>query len=383
MIRNLVRVAAILLIIPSSAAFSQSTANPGRIPSPAIPFLRIAPDARSAGMGDAGVATSPDAYGLYWNPSKLVFAEKSSGISFSYTPWLRQIINDMSILYFTGYKKLGKNEMIGLTVNYFDMGTFNATTQNGTPAGDYYSRDFAASGSYARKLGRRLSIGGSIRYINSSPAGTVVLNGIALKPATTVAGDIGIYYQNDNRDKKTNWTYGAAITNLGGQVSYGGTQRSFIPTNFRIGAAATTKIDDHNKFTYTLELDKLMVPTPPQKANQTTLSGIFSSFGDAPGGFSEEIKEVLISAGAEYWYNDLFAVRAGYRHESEMKGGQRYLTMGFGARIQQRYGLDFAYLVPLGQNNALANTLRLSLIFNFDKKDRQDDFEDTTNNDSN
>lgn len=377
MLRNLVRVTAFALFIPS-ISFAQSTTNPGRIPSPAVPFLRIAPDARSAAMGDVGVATSADAYGLYWNPSKLVFAEKSAGVSFSYTPWLRQLINDMSILYFSGYKKLGKDQIIGLSVNYFDMGVFNATTQTGTAAGDYYSRDFAVSGSYARRLSRNLALGISLRYVNSSPAGTVVLNNIALKPATTVAGDIGIFYHTDNRDKRTNWAYGAAITNLGGQVSYGGTSRYFIPTNLRLGLAGTTKVDDRNKFVYTVEFNKLMVPTPPGKANQSTLSGIFGSFSDAPGGLSEETKEILPSVGVEYWYNDLFAVRTGYRHESEMKGGQRYLTMGFGARIQQRYGLDFAYLVPLGQNNALANTLRLSLIFNFDKKDRNDDFEETS-----
>jgi hypothetical protein len=376
MTRNFVRMIALMSITALSIQTYAQT-NPGRIPSPSIPFLKVAPDARAAAMGDVGVATSADANALYWNPSKLVFAEKATGVAVSYTPWLRQLVNDMSIYYLAGYHKIAKDQVLGLSINYFDMGEFQATTQNGQVAGNFYSRDLAISGSYARKLSRNMSLGISLRYINSNPAaGAPVINGIALKPGTTVAGDIGLYYQTDNRDKKMNWAYGATISNLGGQVSYGGVQKNFIPTNLRFGVAGTYKINEQNKFVFAVDLNKLMVPTPPLKTNQSTLAGIFGSFGDAPDGFSEEVKEVQPSLGIEYWYNDLFAIRTGYRHESEMKGGQQYLTMGFGARIQQRYGLDFAYLVPMKQNSPLAQTLRLSLLINLDKKDRQaDDFE--------
>jgi hypothetical protein len=345
-------------------------------------------------MGDAGVATSPDANAMYWNPAKLAVIDKSAGLSFSYTPWLRQLVNDMTIYYITGYKKIDKNQAIGFAVNYFDQGVFNATTSNGTAAGDYYSRDFAASLTYSRRLTQKMAAGVSFRYVNSNPAGNVIINNVALKPGTTAAADVSLYYNSNNPDQAMNWGWGINISNIGGQISYGGTSKNSIPTNLRLGTAATYKIDDHNKFVLALDFNKLMVPTPPVFDNsgniiagnknyktQTALQGIFGSFNDAPDGMSEEIKEIATSVGAEYWYNDAFAARLGFHYENATKASnQTYVSAGFGAKIANKYALDFAYILPTGgQNSPLANTLRLSLIFNFDKKDRAaDDAADDT-----
>jgi Type IX secretion system protein PorV len=392
MTRCFFRVFALSTILASSTAFAQNqfnAANDSRTPLPSVAFLKVAPDARASGMGDAGVATSPDVNSTFWNPAKLAMMDKDMGASFSYTPWLRQLVNDMAIYYLTGYKKIGKNQAIGVSVNYFDMGMFEARTANGSAAGDYYSRDFAAALSYSMKLTSKMSAGIGLRYINSNPAGSVIVNNVALKPGTTVAGDISLYYNPYNPDRKLNWAYGLNISNIGGQVSYG-TDKNSIPTNFRIGTAATYQMDEYNKLVFALDLNKLMVPTPPKRdatgkiiagkdpKTLGVIEGMLGSFSDAPDGMSEEMKEVAVSSGVEYWYNNLFSARLGYHYENpEKSSNQTYLSAGLGFKIQNKYALDFSYLMPQGgQNNPLANTLRLSLVFNLDKKDRMADIED-------
>lgn len=372
------------------STFSSQT-NPDRIPVPVVPFLTLTPDARSAALGDAGVALAPtDANALFWNPSKLLFAPDNSGVSFSYTPWLRNLgLDDMWLGYLSAYKKLGTNQVIGFSLNYFNQGVIQFTNNVGTNIGTFNSRDFGAAVTYSRRLSQRLALGASLRYINSNPAGEQVLNGIAVKPGTTVAGDIGIYYQG-NTERNTYWNWGALISNLGGRMSYGGTQQGFIPTNLKVGTAVTTRLAEYHKLTFTLDLNKLMVPTPPQydptnpgvilkgkdPAKLTTLGGIFGSFADAPGGISEELKEINQSVGAEYWHNDLLAIRLGFNNQP--KGNYRFVTAGFGAHYN-RFGLDFAYLFPMGQNSPLANTLRLTLSIGFDKGSRVDEPDDDNN----
>jgi len=348
--------------------------NAGRIPTPTLMFLNVAPDARSAAMGDAGAALSVDANAIHWNTAKLATTEKKMGFSLSYTPWLRNLVSDMALYNISGYTVSKKNLVFGFFIDYFDQGMFQATLDNGTSAGNFNSNEFAMGISHARKLSSALSLGMNLKYINSNLLGNYQGSGgvsSALKPAETVAADISLFYAN----KTTNpWNYSYALTlsNISGKVTYGGSEKNFIPTNLRMGMAATHDIDDLNKLTFTVDFNKLMVPTPPafengqivgtDPATVSAIGGIFGSLFDAPDGISEEIKEVTTSVGAEYLFNNSFALRTGYFHESEMKGNRKYFTFGLGFKMDQKYGLDFAYLVPSGQGSPLANTLRLTLI---------------------
>jgi len=340
-----------------------------------VPFAAFTPDARSAALGDAGAALSPDANSVYWGAAKLAQSTKNYGVAFSYTPWLRNITEDMYFAYLSGFKKIGKNQAIGVSLMYFDHGLFQARNTFGQLLGDYYSNEFYGSIAYSRKLSDKFSMGLNLKYINSNLGGGVqVMGGSALKAGATAAGDLSAFYQTDNIDEGTGkgWKYSAGlmIQNIGGKVNYGGTTSGFIPTTFKLGGAATRHIDLYNKITFTLDLNKLMVPTPgsTKGANQGSIAAMFSSFSDAPGGASEELREFMISTGMEYWYNEVFAVRLGYFNEARTKGDRKYFTVGFGARVQQRYGVDFAYLMPQKQGSPLANTFRISLVVDMFRK---------------
>lgn len=340
-----------------------------------VPFAAFTPDARSAALGDAGAALSPDANSLYWGAAKLAQATKNYGVAFSYTPWLRNITEDMYFAYLSGFKKIGKNQAVGVSLMYFDHGLFQARNTFGQLLGDYYSNEFYASLAYSRKLSDKFSVGLNLKYINSNLGGGVqVMGGSALKAGATAAGDLSAFYQTDNIDEGTGkgWKYagGLMIQNIGGKVNYGGTESGFIPTTFKLGGAATRHIDLYNKITFTLDLNKLLVPSPGSTKgnNQSSIAAMFSSFGDAPGGTKEELREFMISTGMEYWYNEVFAVRLGYFSEAKTKGDRKYFTVGFGARVQQRYGVDFAYLMPQKQGSPLANTFRISLVIDMFKK---------------
>ena len=348
--------------------------NAGRIPTPTLLFLNVAPDARSAAMGDAGVALSVDANAIHWNTAKLATTDKKMGFSLSYTPWLRNLVNDMALYNVAGYTVTKKNLVFGFSIDYFDQGMFQATLDNGTSAGNFNSKEFALGISHARKLSPALSLGMNLKYINSNLIGSYQGSGglsNSLKPAETVAADISVFYSMPTT-APWKYSYGLTLSNISGKVTYGGTEKNFIPTNLRIGMAATHEIDDLNKLTFTVDFNKLMVPTPPAYVNGkmvgtdpatvSAIGGIFGSLADAPDGISEEIKEVTTSVGAEYLFNNAFALRAGYFHESEMKGNRKYFTFGLGFKMDKKYGLDFAYLVPSGQGSPLANTLRLTLI---------------------
>lgn len=364
----------------------QDTTN--RIITTPLSFLNFSPDARSAALGDAGVALSPDANATYWNPAKLPYLKDDYGVSLSYTPWLRNLVDDMYLTYLTGYKKVAKGQVIGLSVNYFDLGVIDFRNSQGQTTGTFNSREFMVGATYGRQLGENFSIGLTLKYINSNLAGSSIINNISIRPASTAAGDISAYYKkefnNDEIGSNLSWTWGMMISNLGGKVSYGSNDRYFIPTNFKLGTGISYTADGRNRFNFVIDANKLMVPTPPVYAFQngqpvvtrgrdprdlSALGGIFGSFADAPDGFGEEVKEVMISTGVEYWYNDFFAARFGYFTESRMKGDRKYFTIGFGARFQQKYGVDFAYLMPQRQGSPLAQTLRISLAMNLKNRD--------------
>ena len=384
MIKNVTNAlrASLMLGLTMSAAnvFAQSTIGTtpteSGVPSPAIASLIITPDARSAAMGDAGVALSAgdgDANSIFWNPGKMPFATKDIGVSLSYAPWLRQLVNDMAILNFSFYKKIKNNQVVGASIHYFDQGLFQATDNTGGSLGNFNSKEYAIAVSYSRKLSEKLGLGVNIKYVNSSLYnGTIGTTQV--QPASTVAADIGLFHTSKS-DKKWNTNWGVMIQNISGRISYGGSTSNFIPTNLKAGIATTNMIDAHNKFTLTADINKLMVPTPTYVngkivENGTAIGGILGSFGDAPGGFSEELKEINLSLGGEYVYNDMFAARAGYYFENADKGGRKYFTAGFGVRLEKKYGLDFAYLIPATGGSPLAQTLRLSLHANFNTAPR-------------
>lgn len=377
---------AILLTILSNLSFAQTfsgqTSN-SRPVSTTLSFLGITPDARAAGMGDVGVATSPTANDIFWNPAKLVFNESRIGASLSFTPWLSKLVNDMSLSYLSGYYKLDDKQAFGMSIRYFNLGDITFTNTDGQITGSHVPRELAATLTYSRKLSENLGVAVSGRYIHSNVTGGVTLsNNQVSKAGNTVAADIAVYYTKPIyiAGKEVTWNLGANISNIGPKISYSDqNNRDFIPTNLRFGTAFTVDIDEHQKISWAVDFSKLMVPTPPQvdangaiikgtsPRDKTLLNGILGSFSDAPDGFSEELKEVIWSTGVEYWYRNAFAARAGYFSESADKGNRKYFSVGAGVKYTQ-FGLDVAYLLATDQANPLAETLRFSLSFDLGAK---------------
>ena len=359
----------------------------------AVPFVGFAPDSRGAAMGDAGVASSPDAYSVHWNNAKLAFIEDDLGFSFSYSPWLGNIVDDMSLNYLTFYKKIDRVQTIGATIRYFDLGEIQLTDANAEPLGLENPREAAFDATYSRKLSENIGIGGTIRYIWSNLSGNIT-GAPDAKAGTSVAIDLGFYYNKELvfNGKNAELSFGAHLSNFGQKITYSNdSNEDFIPTNLRLGSGFKTNIDPYNSITLLVDFNKLLVPTPPfyqldddgqiqydangepiilrgKDPNRPLLSGAFGSFTDAPNGFSEEMQEIMISTGLEYKYRDVFAVRAGYFHESKNKGDRKYFTAGLGFKYQV-FEIDFSYLVPRDQNHPLGDTLRLSFVFSFDTKD--------------
>ena len=346
----------------------QDTTN--RVITTAVPFLGITPDSRAAAMGETGVATSPDANSAYWNSAKLAFIQQGYGVSGSYTPWLGKIINDMSIFYLSGFYKISREQAVAASMKYFDLGEiqFNKGPNIGDQLGRYNPREFAFDVTYSRLLTEYFSIGGAIRYIHSNLTGSGVSGTVDTKPGNSVAVDMGVFYNKPLEDRNSNLSLGAAITNLGSKISYSNAEFSdFIPINLRLGSAYQMQLDAFNSLSFAVDVNKLLVPSPGN-SDAPLLSGVFGSFSDARGGFSEEIREFMLSGGAEYWYNNTFAARAGYFLEARDKGNRKYLTAGMGLRYQ-KFGLDVAYLVPTnGRENALAETIRFTIMMVFEKK---------------
>ncbi len=351
-----------------------------RIIPTGVPLLLIAPDARSGAIGDIGAATTADANSNHWNAAKLAFADKKMAASFTYSPWLRDIIGDIDLAYLSGYYKINDRSAVGTSLTYFSLGKINFTDNQGAAIGTYSPNEFALDVSYSMKLSENFSAAVTGRYIRSDLTQGQSINGTSTHAANAIAADLGIYYQKDlTGDNPQQIAFGAQVSNLGNKVSYSDDdiESSFLPANLRVGGRYTYSMDQFNKISFMLDLNKLLVPTPPirdsigevvygKDNNVGVVKGIFQSFTDAPDGFAEELKEINISAGTEYWYNNLLAVRAGYFYENKKKGNRQYLTLGMGLKYNS-LGIDLSYLVPTSSTgtNPLKNTLRVSLSFDF------------------
>lgn len=356
--------------------------------STGMPILLIAPDATAGALGDAGVASTPDIYSAHWNNAKFAFIEGDLGFSTTYTPWLRNLgVGDMNLLYLGGYKRINTRSTIAASLTYFSLGEIQSTDNDGNSTGLLNPNEFAADVTYAMKLNDELSIGASGRFIQSDLTnGQDISDGsgyVTTKPGRSLAADLGIYWQHPI-DGAQEIALGAFVSNMGAKLSYSDddSRQEFLPANLRVGARYTNELDESNKISLMVDINKLLVPTPPVTVGDSTYSdyyrnlkedynntgvmrGIIQSFYDAPGGFSEELRELQISVGAEYWYKNTLAARAGYFYENDTKGGRKYATVGFALKYNVMQ-FDFAYLIPTTafSSNPLSNTIRISLTFN-------------------
>lgn len=371
--------AGILLICGLSSGV-QAQVEKINVVTTAVPFLRISPDARSGGMGDVGVATSPDASAGFWNIGKVAFNESKGGIVATYTPWLKDLVNDVYLASLAGYYRWDESQALNVSLRYFSLGNIQFTDGLGNDWGSAKPREFSIDLGYSRKLSSKVGIGVALRYINSNLTGGGVTSGsTTYKVGSSIAGDLGFYYNGKNA-AGDGWSFGAAMTNLGAKVSYtdNADMKDFIPANLGLGTSYTKNFNEQNKVNFGIDVNKLLVPTPPSDLSdpnaisnyrkKSVVGSWFSSFGDAPDGFSEEMKEFQVSLGAEYWYNNQFALRAGYFWEDKTKGNRRYFTTGVGIKYNV-FGLNFSYLIPSGSGvsrNPLSNTLRFSVLFDLD-----------------
>lgn len=351
----------------------------------AVAFLRITPDARSAGMGDVGIAITPDANSMHFNASKLAFAEEKGGVSATYSPWLRSLgLSDVYLAYLSGYYKFDDRQAIGASLRYFSLGDIAFTNENGESLGMGRPNEFELSVAYARKLSEKFSASLTGKFIYSNLAAGQQVDNIDITAGKSGAVDIAFTYQTEvDLGSATSFIRaGAAITNIGAKITYTQSQyRDFLPGNLGLGAAWDIDFDDYNRLTIGLDINKLLVPTPKYPEDpeydidpedgiadhrqKSLFSGVFGSFADAPDGFTEEMRELMFSVGVEYWYNKLFAVRAGYYYEHPTKGNRQFVTAGIGLKYNI-FGLNVSYLIPTSnQRSPLDNTLRFSLLFNF------------------
>lgn len=375
------KLTALVMLIGGTLHVSGQDANPINVVTTAVPFLRISPDARSGGMGDVGIATLPDANSIFWNLSKIPFAKSKSAIALTYTPWLKGLdLNDVYLVSAAGYHQLDELQAISASLRYFSLGNIQFTDNLGNDLQTYRPREFAVDAGYSRKLSETMGVGIALRYINSNLASGQSASGSTYKTGSSVAGDLSVFHDGSSGGDASGFNWGATLSNLGAKIGYtnDATEKDFIPANLGLGVAYVNAIDETSKITFGLDVNKLLVPTPPALGdepgliayrNKGVVGSWFSSFGDAPGGFSEELKEFQVSAGAEFSYNDQFAFRAGYFYEAPTKGDRKYFTVGAGLNYNL-FGLNFSYLIPSGSGvnrNPLSNTLRFSLIFNLDK----------------
>lgn len=386
--------AALLALSFLGTANAQNTNTAGQTKnyiSTGMPIMLIAPDAVSGAMGDAGVAAAPDAYSAHWNNAKFAFIESDFGLSTTYTPWLRNLgVGDMNLLYLGGYKRINKISTVAASLTYFSLGQITCTDELGNSKGEMNPNEFTFDATYAMQINEELSLGASLRYIHSDLTnGQDISDGsgtVGTKPGRSIAADLGLYWERDIQEGQQ-LALGAFISNMGAKLSYSDddTRKEFLPSNLRLGARYTYDIDESNSISALLDINKLLVPTPCKSIGDSTYSkyyhnmteyystgmmkGAIQSFYDAPGGFREEMQELQISAGAEYWYKNTLAARAGYFYEHANKGGRQYATIGFGLKYNLLQ-FDFAYLVPTTSfsSNPLANTVRISLTLNFAKK---------------
>lgn len=339
----------------------------------------IAPDARSAGMGDVGAATDPDVVSQYWNPAKYPFNISRAGVAINYTPWLRQLVSDIDLAYVTGYYRIGDYSAVSASLRYFSLGEVQMLDDENLTINPY---EMSFDVAYSLMLSEHFSLGAAVRWIYSDLTYDFTSD---TAPGSAFAADLSCYYQNylNIGERECQLGLGLNISNIGSKISFGGDNNSeFIPTNMRLGASLMVPIDEYNRFTIAADANKLLVPTyPKQNEGESTeayqervqkdyydvssISGIFKSFGDAPGGFKEELQEIQWSVGAEYIYHDKFALRAGYHHESENKGNRKYFTVGAGFKMSV-FSLDAGYVIATAKSNPLDQTLRFSLSFDMD-----------------
>ncbi len=345
----------------------------------AVPFLSISPDARGGAMGDAGVSSEPDAFSMHYNPAKYAFIKKDMGVGLSYSPWLKGLTNDIDLAYLSAFKRIDKNQVVAMSLRYFNLGDINFTDNNGWSVGNYRPNEFAIDGTYTRFLTKTLSMGVAARYIHSNLTQGQDVGGSATKPGNSIAADVAIFQRLpvEFDQIEGNFSWGLNISNIGNKMSYSddNTRKDFIPTNLKIGPSLTLDFDDYNQMSFMIDFNKLLVPTNAitsgdsiisgMDPNVSTAVGMIHSFYDAPGGFSEEMSEINIATGIEYWYAQQFAVRGGFFYENVNKGNRKFFTLGAGFRYNI-LGIDFSYLIPLETKNPLEHTLRFSLLINFD-----------------
>lgn len=369
----------VLGVLTASAQDKRDMFNPVRN---SVTSQTIAPDARAAGMGDVGVATDPDVNSQYWNPAKYPFAISRAGVALNYTPWLRQLVNDMDLAYMAGYYRIGDYSAVSASLRYFSLGEVQTSTSVSGDAMTINPYEMSVDVAYSLMLSEKFSIAAAVRWIYSDLTYDYTSD---TSPGSAFAADLGLYYQNyiNIGDRESQLGLGLHISNIGSKITFGGTDDSeFIPTNLRLGGSLMIPIDDYNRFTIAADANKLLIPTyPQQKDGESTedyqkrkqkdyydlssIGGIFKSFGDAPGGFKEELQEVNWSVGAEYTYHDQFSVRAGYHNESANKGNRKYFTVGAGLKMSV-FSLDAGYVIATAKSNPLDETLRISLSFDMD-----------------
>lgn len=374
-----------MLAVASAGAFAQDKLDMFNPVNTSVTSQMIAPDARAAGMGDVGVATDPDVNSQYWNPAKYPFCISRAGVSLNYTPWLRQLVSDMDLAYLSGYYRIGDYSAVSASLRYFSLGEVMTNYDSTTGLSDGmtinpYEMSFDVA--YSLMLSEKFSIAAAVRWIYSDLTYNYTDD---TSPGSAFAADIACYYNNyiNIGARECQLGIGLNISNIGSKITFGGSEDSeFIPTNMRLGVALMVPIDEYNRFTIAADANKLLVPTyPKQEEGESTedyqqrvqkeyydvssISGIFKSFGDAPGGFKEELQEINWSVGAEYVYNDKFTLRAGYHHESENKGNRKYFTVGAGFRMSA-FSLDCGYVIATAKSNPLDQTLRFTLGFDMD-----------------
>lgn len=357
---------AVFLQVAFMSTFSQTNE-----PSPifiAVPSLTIAPDARAGGMGDVGAATTPDVNSQYWNPSKYVFMESDAGLSLSYTPWLRSLVSDIDLIYMAGYYKFNQRQALSGSIRYFSLGDVTIMQDELDNGYNITPLEMAVDVAYSQLLSEKFSLSAALRFIYSD-----LNNGASsdMFPGIAVAADVSAFYRTpiELTTGKGQLSLGANISNIGSKISYDkSANTNFIPANMRLGGSFDYDIDEYQRFTVSADINKLLVPSLIKTAdadyynNISSISGIFKSFGDAPGGFKEELQEIMWSIGAEYAYNKQFFVRAGYFNENEMKGNRKYFTAGAGFKLNV-FQLDAGYVISTSQSNPLDKTLRFSLSF--------------------
>ena len=380
MTRIVAIIVAAITALPLAAQDKKDMFNPVNT---SVTSQTIAPDARAAGLGDAGAATDPDVVSQYWNPAKYPFTISRAGVALNYTPWLRQLVSDMDLAYLAGYYRIGDYSAVSASLRYFSLGeVFLNTSESGGDNMTINPYEMSMDVAYSLMLSERFSIAAAVRWIYSDLTYDYTQD---TSPGSAFAVDLAAYYQNylNIGSRECQLGLGLNISNIGSKISFGGDNNSeFIPTNLRLGASLMVPIDEYNRFTITADANKLLVPTyPKQNEGESTedyqqrvqkdyydvssISGIFKSFGDAPGGFKEELQEIQWSVGAEYIYHDQFAVRAGYHNESENKGNRKYFTVGAGFKMSV-FSLDAAYVIATAKSNPLDQTLRFTLSFDMD-----------------